>query len=112
MNSTAASHAAVMSVSSISMLNDDLPRRMRELVQAGSRHILLDLSGLTDIDGNGMGELVVGQISVNKAGGKVTLVHVDPVVKERMRIAGLCSVLTIREDAELPRHNPSEVYLG
>ena len=116
MTSPAATHAAVVSVSSISMLNDDLPRRMRELVEAGSRHILLDLAGLADIDSNGMGELVVGQISVNKAGGSLTLLHVSPGVKEQMRLAGLYSVLTIRDDearqAEIPRRNHSEVYLG
>jgi len=102
--------AAVVNIGSQSMLDAALQKTIRELVQAGSSHVILDLTGLTDIDTRGIGELVVAHISVAQAGGNLALIHVHSRVRELLRLTGLCDALSIHDAA--PMRAPSEIYFG
>jgi len=103
----------VVSVTSTSTLDAELHRRMRELVQTGASRILLDLTGLKDIDSKGVGELVLAHISMAQAGGSIALIHVHHRVKELLRRVGLVDVLAIFEDGVSdPAFDRSEVYIG
>jgi anti-anti-sigma factor len=105
------SDGVVVNVSATSMVSGALRRRMRALVQAGAKHILLDLADLSDIDSIGLGELVVAHISVTQTGGSLALLHVSSRVNDVLRLTGLRNALAIYEN-EASTHVPSEVYIG
>ena len=105
--------AVVVAVTSTSMLDAELQRRIRELVQTGASRVLLDLDGLKNIDSKGVGELVLAHISMAQAGGSIALIHVHHRVKELLWLVGLCDILAIFEDeVSDPIFDRSEVYIG
>jgi anti-sigma B factor antagonist len=71
---------------------------LRELVSAGKRKILLNLSEVTYIDSSGIGELVSGFTTVANAGGTLKLQGLTKRVKDLLQITKLYTVFDVHED--------------
>ena|SRR5918995_199414 len=71
---------------------------LRELVEDGTRQILLNLAGVTTIDSSGLGTLVAGYTTVERSDGEMKLVNLSTRVVELMTITKLYTVFDIFED--------------
>lgn len=69
-----------------------LRKKMRELVDAGSRRIVLNMADVTYIDSSGVGELVAAYTTVTAAGGELKLSILGKRVHELLYITKLCTV--------------------
>ena len=75
-----------------------LRKRMRELVDAGSGRIVLNMADVTYIDSSGVGELVAAYTTVTAAGGELKLSNLAKRVHELLYITKLCTVFESFED--------------
>jgi anti-sigma B factor antagonist len=75
-----------------------LRKKMRELVDAGSRRIVLNMADVTYIDSSGVGELVAAYTTVTAAGGELKLSILGKRVHELLYITKLCTVFESFED--------------
>ena len=69
-----------------------LRKRMRELVEDGSRRIVLNMADVTYMDSSGIGELVATYTTVTTAGGKLKLLNLAKRVHELLYITKLYTV--------------------
>ncbi len=76
----------------------ELRRKVRELIDVGSRRILLDMAGVTYMDSSGMGELVATYISVANAGGELKLLHLGRRMHELLNVTKLYTIFETFED--------------
>jgi|SRR6185312_15594786 len=70
---------------------------LRELLDAGQKNILLNLSDVTYIDSAGIGELVAGYTTVANGGGTVKLLGLTNRVKDLLQITKLYTVFDVHE---------------
>ena len=63
----------------------DLRSRMRGLIGAGVRDLVVDLSAVQMVDSAGLGLLISAHNSLRKAGGHISVVHASPDVYELFR---------------------------
>jgi anti-sigma B factor antagonist len=75
-----------------------LRMRVRELVEGGSRSIVLNLADVTYIDSSGIGELVAGYTTVTTAGGQLKLLNLAKRVHELLNITKLYTIFETFED--------------
>jgi anti-sigma B factor antagonist len=75
-----------------------LRKRMRELVEGGSRRIVLNLADVTYIDSSGIGELVAAYTTIATAGGELKLLNLAKRVHELLNITKLYTVFATFED--------------
>ena len=75
-----------------------LRKRMRELVNGGSRKIVLNLADVSYIDSSGIGELVAGYTTVTTAGGALKLLNLGKRVHELLNITKLYTIFETFED--------------
>jgi anti-anti-sigma factor len=75
-----------------------LHKYLRDLVDQGSRQVLLDLAGVTTLDSSGLGTLVAGYTTVERVGGQLKLVNLPTRVVELMHITKLYTVFDIFDD--------------
>ena len=68
--------------------------RVQELLQRGERRVLLDLSGVSDIDAAGVGELVCAFNAAVAAGGALEIASASPRVRQVLETAGVLRLLT------------------
>jgi anti-sigma B factor antagonist len=76
----------------------DLRKRMRELVEGGSRKIVLNLADVSYIDSSGIGELVAGYTTVATSGGALKLLNLAKRVHELLTITKLYTIFESFED--------------
>jgi anti-sigma B factor antagonist len=75
-------------------VDDVLRVRVEALLQQGVRRVLLDLSGLSDIDAAGVGELIhIVNVAV-AAGGAVEIAGVNRRVHHVLEVVGVLKLLT------------------
>lgn len=74
--------------------------RVRSLVAAGARLLLLDLHGLSYIDSGGMGALVELYLHVTRRGGRLTLLCPSRCANRVMHNTHLSTVFEIFQDEE------------
>jgi anti-sigma B factor antagonist len=86
---------------SLDALHDAIGRLLKE----GRNQILLNLAGLSAIDAGGLGELLLGNVELNKSGGQLKLLHPTRALREMMTITKLLNVFDIYE-------NESEAVAG
>ena len=73
------------------------------LIRAGHLDIVVNLSGLTDIDARGLGELAMAMKTVDLAGGRLTLAAASPRVARILAVTRLDAAFDWRErETELP----------
>jgi anti-sigma B factor antagonist len=75
-----------------------LRNRMRELVQGGSRRIILNMADVTYLDSSGIGELVAAYSTVTTAGGQLKLLNLAKRVHELLNITKLYTIFEAFED--------------
>jgi anti-sigma B factor antagonist len=75
-----------------------LRKRVRELVEGGSRRIVLNLADVTYIDSSGIGELVAAYTTIATAGGELKLLNLAKRVHELLNITKLYTVFATFED--------------
>src|SRR5579862_9255786 len=75
-----------------------LRKSMRELVDAGTRRIVLDMADVTYIDSSGVGELVAAYTTVTAAGGELKISTLGKRVHDLLYITKLCTVFESFED--------------
>jgi anti-anti-sigma factor len=63
----------------------DLRSRIRGLVGAGVRDLIVDLSGVHMVDSAGLGLLISAHNSLRKAGGRISVIHASSDVYELFR---------------------------
>jgi anti-sigma B factor antagonist len=91
----------VVHVSGRLVLGDEaaqLRDELRSLADAGKLRILLDLSGVTQIDSSGVGELVAAGASISRRGGVMKLTNLTERMRDLMLITKLCVVFDIVDD--------------
>ena len=73
---------------------------VHEAVGAGSRKILIDLSGVSTMDSSGIGELVSIYTTVTNRGGKLKLLHLPPKIQDIMQVTQLITVFEVFDDED------------
>ena len=73
---------------------------LRQRMQEGKKHILLNLADVSQIDSCGLGELVAGFVSVERNGGEMKLLNLTDRVSELMMITKLVTVFEVYENEE------------
>ena len=75
---------------------NDQPGMLKEAVakalENGSKHVLLDLSGVRYIDSTRLGEIIAAHVTVTRRGGRLRLVATPDRINELLQIAGLSGV--------------------
>jgi anti-sigma B factor antagonist len=75
-----------------------LRNAVHEAVGAGSKNILIDLSGVGTMDSSGIGELVATYTTVTNRGGKLKLLHLPPKIQDIMQVTQLITVFEVFDD--------------
>jgi anti-anti-sigma factor len=68
--------------------------RVESLLRDGARRLVLNLSGVADIDASGVGELVHLCKTVAAAGGALEIGRTSPRVRRMLDLAGVLELLT------------------
>ena len=74
--------------------------KIRQLLEAGQRRLILDLGEITYIDSVGLSTLVASLTSVRKQGGDLKLVRLPQGVHQSLQIARLVTVFEIHNSLE------------
>ena len=75
-----------------------LRNTVRELVNSGSKKILLSLYDVDYIDSSGIGELVSAYTTVKNASGELKLLHLTKRVHDILQITRLFTVFDVQSD--------------
>lgn len=79
---------------------EELDAKLQGLFAAGKVNLILDCSGVTAIDSQGIKVLVRGVISAHTRGGKVALLKISHRVREVLTITRLLSVIESFDDEQ------------
>jgi len=77
-----------------------LHRRVKDMLGAGKRYFLVNFAGVSFMDSTRFGELFAGYLSVQNAGGKITLLMVPPKIRLVFNITGAANLFEFFEDEE------------
>jgi len=66
---------------------------VRELVDAGDRHILLNLHGVSYVDSAGLGEMAGLYVTLAKLGGQLKLLHSHARIDTMLQVTKLYALL-------------------
>ena len=69
-----------------------LTERVKDLVQAGERKLVLDLGAVSYMDSMCLGEMVTSLVTVRKQGGALYLVNVPQRVEQLIKMVRLTSL--------------------
>lgn len=72
-----------------------LPRMIKEILDEGSKKILLNLSHMDYIDSNGLGELVQSYREAQRAGAKLCLLKPQDRVTKTLRLTNLLPMFKV-----------------
>jgi anti-sigma B factor antagonist len=78
-----------------------LRTKIRELVEGGSRRIVLNMAGVTYMDSSGLGALVAAHTTVTTAGGEIKLLYLAKRVHDLLKLTKLYTVFESFEDETL-----------
>ena len=73
---------------------------VRQLLEHGRKHIVLNLADVNYIDSSGIGELVSSFTAVKKEGGELKLLHLTKKVHDLLLITKLFTVFDVHTDEE------------
>ena len=96
-------HGAVIVVDVIGKLTlgegtSALRTTVRELVQGGSRKIVLNMADVSYMDSSGLGELIAAHTTVTTAGGEIKLLNLAKRVHDLLKLTKLYTVFEAFED--------------
>ena len=72
--------------------------KIRELLENGNKHILLNLGDVSYVDSAGIGELVSSYTTVTNQGGQFKLLHLTKKIRELLAITKLLTVFDSFDD--------------
>jgi anti-sigma B factor antagonist len=75
-----------------------LRTKIRELVEGGSRRIVLNMADVAHMDSSGLGELIAAHTTVTTAGGEIKLLNLARRVHDLLKITKLYTVFESFED--------------
>ena len=71
---------------------------IQELVDTGTTHVAVNLSGVTELDSSGIGVLVRAYSTLKRAGGKCTYYAPSKRVQQILKMVRLDAILDLAED--------------
>jgi anti-sigma B factor antagonist len=71
---------------------------LHTLVEEGKRRVLLNLADVTALDSTGLGTLVAGYATFEKAAGRLKLLNLSPKIAELLTVTKLYIVFDIFDD--------------
>ena len=77
-----------------------LHQTLRDAVDGGKQQILINLAKVTGIDSSGLGTLVAGYTTVERAGGQLKLENLSERALELMTITKLFTVFEIHDNED------------
>lgn len=80
--------------------SQQLHSELRSLVESGKKYILIDLANVKTIDSSGLGTLVAGYTTVERAGGQLKLTSLSDKASELMTITKLYTVFEVFDDEQ------------
>jgi anti-sigma B factor antagonist len=83
-----------------SATSPELEQRMNELIQAGERTMVLNLSQLTYISSAGLRVFLSGAKKLRASGGKLLLCSLTGMVKEVFMMSGFYDIMAIYESED------------
>ena len=60
-----------------------------DLINAGGRHVVMNLAGLTHVDARGLGEIAMAAEAVQSSGGRLLLMAASPRVARMLAVTRL-----------------------
>jgi anti-sigma B factor antagonist len=82
----------------IGQAEESFRNQVQQLVDAGTTHIAVNMSGVTDLDSSGIGALVRTFSTLKRAGGKCTFFAANKRVSMLLKMVRLDTVLDLAED--------------
>ena len=76
--------------------------QIQQLVDAGTKHIAVNLAGVSDLDSSGIGALVRAFTTLKRAGGRCTCGESKRVIGHQMRKATTITVVIWRMRSAFP----------
>lgn len=73
------------------------------LLDGGARHLIFDLSGVTQIDSTGIGRFIDAYSRVGKGGGEMRLAGATGAVRDAFRVTRLDTVFPFFDSVEAAR---------
>jgi len=80
--------------------SQQLHSELRRLADAGNKNILLSLANVKTIDSSGLGTLVAGYTTIDRAGGQLKLTNLSDKASELMTITKLYTVFEVFDDEQ------------
>jgi anti-sigma B factor antagonist len=77
-----------------------LREAVHEAMDAGAKHMLINLQDTTTIDSSGIGELVAAYTTVTNRGGNLKLLKLPPKVHDILQITQLVTVFEVFDDED------------
>lgn len=74
-----------------------------ELLDAGARHLIFDLAGVTHIDSTGIGRFIDAYSRVGKGGGQMRLAGAGGAVRDAFRVTRLDTVFKFFDTVDAAR---------
>jgi anti-sigma B factor antagonist len=78
--------------------NDLLSSKLRGLIEGGTRKLLVNLAGLTQIDSSGISSLVRAFVSLNLSGGNLKLAKPSGRVRDVLQVTRLLDAIPAFDD--------------
>jgi anti-sigma B factor antagonist len=78
----------------------EIRNRVRDLLQAGRKKILLNMGDVSYVDSSGIGELVSSFTTVTNQGGQLKLLHLTKKLQELLAITKLLTVFDTYNDEQ------------
>jgi len=75
-----------------------LRKAVRNILESGSKSIILNLQEVNYIDSSGLGELMRTYSSITEVGGRLKLLHVTKKIQELLEVAKLVSFFDIYDN--------------
>lgn len=78
----------------------DLKQLVTQVIEAGARGVVIDLSGTTFLDSTGLGVLIGALKRLRARDGALAIVNVDDSIARTFEITGLDQIFTIRDSCD------------
>lgn len=94
---------AVMKLTGRFLAGSDGPfmrQKVKELIEAGTRMLVIDFSGVPYIDSTGLGFLAGSRVTTQNSGAKMVLAGVNPPIKEILNQVRLSQFFEMAEDVD------------
>ena len=75
-----------------------LRNAIRGLIEQGNKKILLNLSGVKNIDSSGIGELIANYTTITRGGGQLKLLKLTDKIRDLLVITKLLTVFDSYDD--------------